>query len=87
MITHISNFLIKTITKYLYRKYMGVMSSWERQFVFLEGGNLMSVVKGEAAGSLLLEVDLTTLVHATDTDDRRHVFQVATSKKWVIGHG
>ncbi|XP_042887593.1 DCC-interacting protein 13-alpha-like isoform X1 [Penaeus japonicus] len=65
------------------KKYMGVMSSWERQFVFLEGGNLMSVVKGEAAGSLLLEVDLTTLVHATDTDDRRHVFQVATSKKSV----
>lgn len=57
------------------------MSSWERQFVFLEGGNLMGVVKGEAAGCLLLELDTTTLVHATDTDDRLHVFQVATSKK------
>nr|XP_045611124.1 DCC-interacting protein 13-alpha-like isoform X2 [Procambarus clarkii] len=65
------------------KKYMGVMSSWERQFVFLEGGNLMSMVKGEAAGALLLEVDSSTLVHATDTDDRRHVFQVATSKKSV----
>ncbi|XP_042237932.1 DCC-interacting protein 13-alpha-like isoform X2 [Homarus americanus] len=65
------------------KKYMGVMSSWERQFVFLEGGNLMSVMKGEAGGSLLLEIDSSTLVHATDTDDRRHVFQVATSKKSV----
>ncbi|KAK3890198.1 hypothetical protein Pcinc_005842 [Petrolisthes cinctipes] len=65
------------------KKYMGVMSSWERQFVFLEGGNLMGVVKGEAAGCLLLELDATTLVHATDTDDRLHVFQVATSKKSV----
>ncbi|XP_068204515.1 DCC-interacting protein 13-alpha-like [Palaemon carinicauda] len=65
------------------KKYMGVMSSWERQFVFLEGGNLMGVLKGEAAGSLLLEIDCSTLVHATDTDDRRHVFQVATSKKSV----
>ncbi|XP_064108440.1 DCC-interacting protein 13-alpha-like isoform X1 [Macrobrachium nipponense] len=65
------------------KKYMGVMSSWERQFVFLEGGNLMGVLKGEAAGSLLLEIDSSTLVHATDTDDRRHVFQVATSKKSV----
>lgn len=60
---------------------MGVMSSWERQFVFVEGGNLMGVAKGEAVGSLLLEIDSSTVVHATDTDDRLHVFQVATSKK------
>ncbi|KAK8752706.1 hypothetical protein OTU49_007031 [Cherax quadricarinatus] len=65
------------------KKYMGVMSSWERQFVFIEGGNLMGVMKGEPAGSLLLEIDSSTLVHATDTDDRRHVFQVANSKKSV----
>lgn len=65
------------------KKYMGVMSSWERQFVFVEGGNLMGVAKGEAVGSLLLEIDSSTVVHATDTDDRLHVFQVATSKKYV----
>lgn len=57
------------------------MSSWERQFVFVEGGNLMGVAKGEAVGSLLLEIDSSTVVHATDTDDRLHVFQVSTSKK------
>ena len=60
---------------------MGVMSSWERQYVFVEGGNLMGVAKGEAVGALLLEIDSSTVVHATDTDDRLHVFQVATSKK------
>uniref|UniRef100_A0A0P4W8V8 PH domain-containing protein n=2 Tax=Scylla olivacea TaxID=85551 RepID=A0A0P4W8V8_SCYOL len=65
------------------KKYMGVMSSWERQYVFVEGGNLMGVAKGEPVGSLLLEIDSSTVVHATDTDDRLHVFQVATSKKYV----
>ena len=60
---------------------MGVMSSWERQHIFLEGGNLMGTPKGELAGSLLLELDTSTLAHATDTDDRPHVFQVATSKR------
>ena len=60
---------------------MGVMSSWERQHVFLEGGNLMGVPKSELAGSLLLELDPTTLVHATDTDDRPHVFQVSNAKR------
>ncbi|XP_045125897.1 DCC-interacting protein 13-alpha-like isoform X2 [Portunus trituberculatus] len=65
------------------KKYMGVMSSWERQYVFVEGGNLMGVAKGEAVGSLLLEIDSSTVVHATDTDDRLHVFQVATSKKYI----
>ncbi|KAG0723120.1 DCC-interacting protein 13-alpha [Chionoecetes opilio] len=65
------------------KKYMGVMSSWERQYVFVEGGNLMGVAKGEAVGSLLLEIDSSTVVHATEADDRLHVFQVATSKKYV----
>lgn len=65
------------------KKYMGVMSSWERQFVFIEGGNLMGVTKGEAVGSLLIEIDSSMLVHATDTDDRRHVFQAVTCKKSV----
>ncbi|XP_076058721.1 DCC-interacting protein 13-alpha-like isoform X2 [Oratosquilla oratoria] len=62
----------------------GVMSSWEKQYVFTEGGNLLSMCKGEVAGALLLELDITTTVHATDTDDRRHTFQVANSKKAVI---
>lgn len=65
------------------RKYMGVMSSWERQFVFLEGGNLMGAMKGDLVGQLLMEIDSSTLVHAADTDDRRHVFQVISSKKCV----
>ncbi|CAL4140921.1 unnamed protein product, partial [Meganyctiphanes norvegica] len=73
----------KTRPVFFERKYMGVMSSWDRQFVFLEGGNLMGAAKGDLVGQLLMEIDSSTLVHAADTDDRRHVFQVTSSKKCI----
>lgn len=60
---------------------MGVMSSWERQFVYLEGGNLMAAQRCDLAGAVLLDLDSSTLAHATDTDDRLHVFTVVTAKK------
>ncbi len=65
---------------------MGLMTSWERQFIFIEGGNLMAMPKGEIAGNLLLELDSSSLAHAIDTDDRPHVFTVITAKRYNFSH-
>lgn len=60
------------------------MSSWERQFVFIEGGNLMAALKNDVVGTLLLELDNSTVAHAVDTDDRLHAFTVISAKKLVF---
>ena len=62
---------------------MGVMSQWERVFVFTEGGNLLMCRRGETAGCLLAELDHSTLCQPLGNDDRASVFQISTSKKWV----
>ncbi|KAF0303500.1 DCC-interacting protein 13-alpha [Amphibalanus amphitrite] len=74
------------IADYLFYKtrYMGVMSQWERVFVFTEGGNLLMCRRGEAAGCLLAELDHSTLCQPLPNEDRGSVFQISTSKKSVI---
>ena len=59
----------------------GVMSTWERLFVFVEGGYLMAVGRSEISASPLMALENDTICHASDTDDRLHVFTIITAKK------
>ncbi|GAA6216907.1 DCC-interacting protein 13-alpha [Lates japonicus] len=54
-----------------------VSSSWERQYFFTQGGNLMQQGRGEVAGGLVMDLDNCSVM-AVDSDDRRFCFQ-ATS--------
>uniref|UniRef100_A0A4W6FV67 Adaptor protein, phosphotyrosine interaction, PH domain and leucine zipper containing 1 n=1 Tax=Lates calcarifer TaxID=8187 RepID=A0A4W6FV67_LATCA len=54
-----------------------VSSSWERQYFFTQGGNLMHQGRGEVAGGLVMDLDNCSVM-AVDSDDRRFCFQ-ATS--------
>uniref|UniRef100_H3DLR9 Adaptor protein, phosphotyrosine interaction, PH domain and leucine zipper containing 1 n=1 Tax=Tetraodon nigroviridis TaxID=99883 RepID=H3DLR9_TETNG len=54
-----------------------VSSSWERQYFFTQGGNLMRQGRGEVAGSLLTDLDNSSVM-AVDCDDRRFCFQVTS---------
>nr|XP_020466840.1 DCC-interacting protein 13-alpha isoform X2 [Monopterus albus] len=63
-----------------------VSSSWERQYFFTQGGNLMQQGRGEvAAGGLVTDLDNCSVM-AVDSDDRRFCFQVTSfdGKKVVI---
>uniref|UniRef100_H2S0I4 Adaptor protein, phosphotyrosine interaction, PH domain and leucine zipper containing 1 n=1 Tax=Takifugu rubripes TaxID=31033 RepID=H2S0I4_TAKRU len=61
---------------YLYiRNKTGLVSStWERQYFFTQGGNLMQQGRGEVAGSLVTDLDNSSVM-AVDCDDRRFCFQ------------
>uniref|UniRef100_A0A3Q0S6X7 DCC-interacting protein 13-alpha n=1 Tax=Amphilophus citrinellus TaxID=61819 RepID=A0A3Q0S6X7_AMPCI len=52
-----------------------VSSSWERQYFFTQGGNLMQQGRGEVAGGLVTDLDNCSVM-AVDCDDRRFCFQV-----------
>uniref|UniRef100_A0A3Q4HE06 Adaptor protein, phosphotyrosine interaction, PH domain and leucine zipper containing 1 n=1 Tax=Neolamprologus brichardi TaxID=32507 RepID=A0A3Q4HE06_NEOBR len=52
-----------------------VSSSWERQYFFTQGGNLMQQGRGEVAGGLVTDLDNSSVM-AVDCDDRRFCFQV-----------
>ncbi|KAK7899412.1 hypothetical protein WMY93_020265 [Mugilogobius chulae] len=52
-----------------------VSSSWERQYFFTQGGNLMQQARGEVAGGLVMDLDNCSVM-AVDSDDRRFCFQV-----------
>ncbi|XP_020777735.1 DCC-interacting protein 13-alpha isoform X1 [Boleophthalmus pectinirostris] len=52
-----------------------VSSSWERQYFFTQGGNLMQQGRGEVAGGLVMDLDNCSVM-AVDSDDRRFCFQV-----------
>ncbi|XP_029682641.1 DCC-interacting protein 13-alpha [Takifugu rubripes] len=71
---------------YLYiRNKTGLVSStWERQYFFTQGGNLMQQGRGEVAGSLVTDLDNSSVM-AVDCDDRRFCFQVTSfdGKKMV----
>uniref|UniRef100_A0A3Q3KSD5 PID domain-containing protein n=1 Tax=Monopterus albus TaxID=43700 RepID=A0A3Q3KSD5_MONAL len=55
-----------------------VSSSWERQYFFTQGGNLMQQGRGEvAAGGLVTDLDNCSVM-AVDSDDRRFCFQVTS---------
>uniref|UniRef100_A0A4W6FV63 Adaptor protein, phosphotyrosine interaction, PH domain and leucine zipper containing 1 n=1 Tax=Lates calcarifer TaxID=8187 RepID=A0A4W6FV63_LATCA len=51
-----------------------VSSSWERQYFFTQGGNLMHQGRGEVAGGLVMDLDNCSVM-AVDSDDRRFCFQ------------
>uniref|UniRef100_A0A672ZD65 PID domain-containing protein n=1 Tax=Sphaeramia orbicularis TaxID=375764 RepID=A0A672ZD65_9TELE len=52
-----------------------VSSSWERQYFFTQGGNLMQQGRGEVAGGLVTDLDNCSVM-AVDSDDRRFCFQL-----------
>uniref|UniRef100_A0A8D0CW03 Adaptor protein, phosphotyrosine interaction, PH domain and leucine zipper containing 1 n=1 Tax=Sander lucioperca TaxID=283035 RepID=A0A8D0CW03_SANLU len=54
-----------------------VSSSWERQYFFTQGGNLMQQGRGEVAGGLVTDLDNCSVM-AVDCDDRRFCFQVTS---------
>ncbi|KAG7226671.1 hypothetical protein INR49_001841 [Caranx melampygus] len=54
-----------------------VSTSWERQYFFTQGGNLMQQGRGEVAGGLVTDLDNCSVM-AVDSDDRRFCFQVTS---------
>uniref|UniRef100_A0A8C5RB97 Adaptor protein, phosphotyrosine interacting with PH domain and leucine zipper 1 n=1 Tax=Leptobrachium leishanense TaxID=445787 RepID=A0A8C5RB97_9ANUR len=52
-----------------------VSSSWERQYFFTQGGNLMSQARGDVAGGLVMDIDNCSVM-AVDSEDRRYCFQI-----------
>ncbi|KAG8431901.1 hypothetical protein GDO86_019533 [Hymenochirus boettgeri] len=62
-----------------------VSSSWERQYFFTQGGNLMSQARGDVAGGLVMDIDNCSVM-AVDCEDRRYCFQITSfdGKKSVI---
>ncbi|XP_020559290.1 DCC-interacting protein 13-alpha [Oryzias latipes] len=54
-----------------------VSSSWERQYFFTQGGNLMQQGRAEVAGGLVTDLDNCSVM-AVDSDDRRFCFQVTS---------
>ncbi|KAJ1110225.1 hypothetical protein NDU88_007580 [Pleurodeles waltl] len=62
-----------------------VSSSWERQYYFTQGGNLMSQSRGDVAGGLVMDIDNCSVM-AVDSEDRRYCFQITSfdGKKSVI---
>ncbi|KAF7207736.1 DCC-interacting protein 13-alpha [Nothobranchius furzeri] len=74
--------VVRSLTRkqgYLYiRNKTGlVSSSWERQYFFTQGGNLMQQGRGEVAGGLVTDLDNCSVM-AVDSDDRRFCFQVTS---------
>ncbi|XP_049589464.1 DCC-interacting protein 13-alpha [Syngnathus scovelli] len=64
---------------YLYiRSKTGLVStSWERQYFFTQGGNLMQQGRAEVAGGLVTDLDNASVM-AVDSDDRRFCFQITS---------
>ncbi|XP_030061369.1 DCC-interacting protein 13-alpha isoform X1 [Microcaecilia unicolor] len=62
-----------------------VSSTWERQYYFTQGGNLMSQARGDVAGGLVMDIDNCSVM-AVDCEDRRYCFQITAfdGKKSVI---
>ncbi|XP_043375942.1 DCC-interacting protein 13-alpha isoform X3 [Dermochelys coriacea] len=54
-----------------------VSSSWDRQFYFTQGGNLMSQARGDVAGGLVMDIDNCSVM-AVDCEDRRYCFQITS---------
>ncbi|KAM9326135.1 DCC-interacting protein 13-alpha [Gastrophryne carolinensis] len=62
-----------------------VSSTWERQYFFTQGGNLMSQARGDVAGGLVMDIDNCSVM-AIDSEDRRYCLQITSfdGKKSVI---
>ncbi|XP_014021488.2 DCC-interacting protein 13-alpha isoform X1 [Salmo salar] len=54
-----------------------VSSSWERQYFFTQGGNLMSQARADVAGGLVMDIDNCSVM-AVDCEDRRFCFQITS---------
>ncbi|XP_038627559.1 DCC-interacting protein 13-alpha isoform X2 [Tachyglossus aculeatus] len=54
-----------------------VSSTWDRQFYFTQGGNLMSQARGDVAGGLAMDIDNCSVM-ALDCEDRRYCFQITS---------
>uniref|UniRef100_A0AAR2M5R1 HESX homeobox 1 n=1 Tax=Pygocentrus nattereri TaxID=42514 RepID=A0AAR2M5R1_PYGNA len=53
-----------------------VSSTWDRQYFFTQGGNLMSQSRGDVAGGLVMDIDNCSVM-AVDCEDRRFCFQIS----------
>ncbi|XP_071960303.1 DCC-interacting protein 13-alpha-like isoform X2 [Antedon mediterranea] len=67
--------LTQTSSYLLIRHKHGLSHRWEKEYFFTQGTNLMSQAKGEIAGSLVVDLENST-VNCADVDDRRYVFQI-----------
>ncbi|KAL2091648.1 hypothetical protein ACEWY4_013911 [Coilia grayii] len=54
-----------------------VTSTWDRQYFFTQGGNLMSQCRGDVAGGLVMDLDNCSVM-AVDCEDRRFCFQITS---------
>uniref|UniRef100_A0A673Z7Z5 DCC-interacting protein 13-alpha n=1 Tax=Salmo trutta TaxID=8032 RepID=A0A673Z7Z5_SALTR len=54
-----------------------VSSSWDRQYFFTQGGNLMGQARGHVAGGLVMDIDNCSVM-AVDCEDRRFCFQITS---------
>ncbi|XP_051531694.1 DCC-interacting protein 13-alpha-like isoform X1 [Myxocyprinus asiaticus] len=54
-----------------------VSSTWDRQYFFTQGGNLMSQSRGDVAGGLVMDIDNCSVM-AVDCEDRRFCFQITS---------
>uniref|UniRef100_A0A8C7IIM6 DCC-interacting protein 13-alpha n=1 Tax=Oncorhynchus kisutch TaxID=8019 RepID=A0A8C7IIM6_ONCKI len=72
---------------YLYRrnKTSLVSSSWERQYFFTQGGNLMGQARGHVAGGLVMDIDNCSVM-AVDCEDRRFCFQITSFDDMEFAH-
>ncbi|XP_055881245.1 DCC-interacting protein 13-alpha-like isoform X3 [Biomphalaria glabrata] len=84
---------LSNITGYLFCRTKQVLltAKWERLYFFTQGKFLMSQPKEEViknpefAGSLVIDLsDEGIVVESCQIDDRRHTFQIVSSKKTVI---
>lgn len=62
-------------------KFAGMMTRWDRVYFYTLGGHLMSISKGEVAGSVVLELDNKVTAQVFDQEERRNAFQVSNGKK------
>ncbi|XP_042905832.1 DCC-interacting protein 13-alpha isoform X1 [Parasteatoda tepidariorum] len=69
---------------FLKTKFAGMVTKWEHVFVYTLGSKLMTMSKGDLAGSVLLELDKTATTVPLENEDRRNVFQVTNGKKSVV---
>ncbi|KAK7127381.1 hypothetical protein R3I93_020081 [Phoxinus phoxinus] len=54
-----------------------VSTSWDRQYFFTQGGNLMGQSRGDVAGGLVMDIDNCSVM-AVDCEDRRFCFQITS---------
>ena len=55
-----------------------ILSQWNRNYFFTQGGNLMQQSKGDFGGQLCIDLE-GCAVAPSDVDDRRRVFQVGAA--------